>query len=89
MLASNPEILDGKPVVKGTRLSVAFIRGLLSAGWSEKQVLENYPQLSWQALQEIQTCSGQSLETAMLSEVALAEDWDRSEEDETWKHLKF
>jgi len=45
------------------------------------------PQLSRQALQEIQVCSGQPLETAMLSESALAEDWDSPEEDEAWKHL--
>jgi len=88
LITSNPEILGGRPVVKGTRLSVAFIHGLLAAGWSEEQILENYPQLSQQALQEIQTSSGQSQETAMLSEAALAEDWDRPEEDEAWKHLQ-
>lgn len=27
-------------------------------------------------------------ETALLSEAALAEDWERPEEDEAWKHLK-
>lgn len=27
-------------------------------------------------------------ETALLSEVALAEDWNRPEEDETWSHLQ-
>jgi hypothetical protein len=27
-------------------------------------------------------------ETALLSETALAEDWDRPEEDEAWKHLQ-
>jgi len=87
MITSTPKVLDGKPVVKGTRLSVEFVRGLLAAGWSEEQILENYPQLSQQALQEIQACSGQSLKTAMLSEAALAEDWDSPGEDEAWKHL--
>lgn len=68
MITSDPEILGGKPVVKGTRLSVEYIRSLLAAGWSEEQVLENYPQLSQQALQEIQSCSGQSLKTCGISE---------------------
>jgi len=68
LITSTPEVLGGKPTVKGTRLSVEFILGLLAAGWSEEQILENYPQLSRQALQEIQACSGQSMETAMLSE---------------------
>lgn len=41
----NPEILVGKPVIKGTRISVEFILELLANGWSYEQILENYPQL--------------------------------------------
>jgi len=47
---SDPDILLGKPVFKGTRLSVEFILGLFSAGWTEKQILENYPTLTPEAL---------------------------------------
>ena len=43
---SDPKILQGKPVVKGTRLPVDFILNLFTAGWTEKQVLENYPSLT-------------------------------------------
>jgi uncharacterized protein (DUF433 family) len=43
---SDPKILRGKPVIKGTRLSVEFILGLFSEGWTEQQVLENYPTLN-------------------------------------------
>jgi len=39
----DPKILVGKPVIKGTRLSVEFIMELLSNGWTEQQILENYP----------------------------------------------
>ncbi len=42
----NPEILAGKPVVRGTRLAVEFILDLLAAGQSEDDVLANYPGLS-------------------------------------------
>jgi uncharacterized protein (DUF433 family) len=42
----NPQVLLGKPVIKGTRLGVDFILGLLAQGWTETQVLENYPQLN-------------------------------------------
>lgn len=42
----DPSILVGKPVVKGTRLAVEFIVGLLAQGWSEKEVLENYSGLT-------------------------------------------
>lgn len=48
---ADPQILAGKPVVRNTRLSVVFILGLLASGWSEQQVLENYPQLTKEGLQ--------------------------------------
>jgi uncharacterized protein (DUF433 family) len=41
-----PAILVGKPVVKGTRLAVEFIIDLLAQGWSEEQILDNYPGLT-------------------------------------------
>lgn len=39
----NPSVLVGKPVVRGTRLAVEFIVELLANGWSEQQILDNYP----------------------------------------------
>ena len=50
---SNPKILLGKPVVKGTRLSVEFILGLFSEGWTEQQVLSSYPTLTTESIQAI------------------------------------
>jgi uncharacterized protein (DUF433 family) len=41
----DPEILAGKPVVKGTRIAVEHIVELLANGWTIEEVLENYPQL--------------------------------------------
>nr|VFJ99568.1 MAG: Uncharacterized conserved protein, DUF433 family [Candidatus Kentron sp. LFY] len=46
-------VLTGKPVVKGTRLSVDFLLDLLAEGWTEARILENYPQLSHEALQAV------------------------------------
>lgn len=39
----DPKILVGKPVIKGTRLAVEFIVDLLAQGWSEGEILRNYP----------------------------------------------
>lgn len=50
---TDPKILRGKPVVKGTRLSVEFILRLFAVGWSEQQVLENYPTLTVEALHAV------------------------------------
>ncbi len=50
---SDADILLGKPVVKGTRLAVEFILGLFASGWTEQQVLENYPTLTPELLQAV------------------------------------
>jgi uncharacterized protein (DUF433 family) len=42
----DPAILAGKPVIRGTRLSVEFVIGLMADGWSEADILANYPGLS-------------------------------------------
>ena len=42
----DPEILVGKPVVRGTRLAVEFIIDLLAQGWLEGDILRNYPGLT-------------------------------------------
>jgi uncharacterized protein (DUF433 family) len=39
----DPKVLAGKPVVSGTRLSVEFVIGLMAEGWSEADILANYP----------------------------------------------
>jgi len=42
----NSKILLGKPIIKGTRISVEFILELLANGWSYEEILKNYPQLT-------------------------------------------
>lgn len=42
----DPNVLVGKPVIKGSRLAVEFIVELLAQGWSEQDILRNYPGLT-------------------------------------------
>ncbi len=49
----DPEILVGKPVVRGTRLAVEFIIDLMAQGWPESEILRNYPGLT---REDIQAC---------------------------------
>jgi uncharacterized protein (DUF433 family) len=49
----DPEILAGKPVIRGTRIAVEFILELLAAGQSENEILANYPGLT---REDILTC---------------------------------
>lgn len=57
---SDPAVLAGKPVVRGTRLSADFILGLFASGWTEMDVLENYPQLSAESIRAVHAFAAES-----------------------------
>jgi len=63
---SDAKVLAGKPVVKGTRLSVEFLLGLLGAGWTQEQILANYPYLTPGALQAVFSYAAESLQDESL-----------------------
>ena len=52
-IISDKEVLLGKPTIKGTRISVEHIVGLLAQGWTENEVLENFPRLTRESLQAV------------------------------------
>jgi len=52
-IALDPEVLVGKPVIRGTRISVELVLGLLADGWSEAEILDSYPHLG---RADIQAC---------------------------------
>jgi uncharacterized protein (DUF433 family) len=52
-ISQDPKILVGKPVIKGTRLAVEFVIDLLANGWTEAEILKNYPKLTHE---DIQAC---------------------------------
>lgn len=52
-IVSDKDVLLGKPCIKGTRISVEHIVGLFAQGWSETQILENYPRLTKESLQAV------------------------------------
>jgi len=41
-----PDVLAGKPVISGTRIAVEFVIGLMADGWTEADILANYPGIS-------------------------------------------
>ena len=67
----NPEILVGKPVVKGTRLAVEFVIGLLAQGWPEPEVLRNYPGLTREDIRACLSYAGALLEGEKVYPVEL------------------
>jgi len=49
----DPDVLVGKPIIKGTRMSVEFVVDLLGRGWSVEQILSEYDHLR---REDIQAC---------------------------------
>ena len=45
-IVSNPKVLGGKPVIRGTRISVAFILQCLASGMTVDDILQGYPHLT-------------------------------------------
>ena len=50
-IISDPQIMMGKPVIKGTRITVELLLEKLAAGETFDQLLEDYPQLNLQSIQ--------------------------------------
>jgi len=49
----NPRIFGGKPIIRGRRLAVEHILGLLAAGHAREEILEDFP---WLEQEDIQAC---------------------------------
>ena len=58
---TDPNVLVGKPVVKGTRLSVDFLLRLFGNGWSYEQIFESYPHLTMDSIQAVFAFAAESL----------------------------
>jgi uncharacterized protein (DUF433 family) len=69
LITSNPAVLGGKPVVRGTRLSVEFLLGLFAEGWTQEKVLESYPSLTPEALRAAFAYAAQALRSEVTPPV--------------------
>ena len=60
-IEQQPEVLAGKPVIRGTRISVEHIVDRLADGWSIDDLLQSYPQLSAEAVRAALKYAARSL----------------------------
>lgn len=51
LIISDPDILNGKPIVEGTRISVGLILQCLASGMSKEDILKGYPTLTLEGLE--------------------------------------
>jgi uncharacterized protein (DUF433 family) len=54
-ISIDPEVVHGRPVVRGTRMRVADVPGLLATGADEGEILRDYPYL---VAEDIKACLG-------------------------------
>ena len=62
----DPDVLVGKPVVKGTRISVELVVDLLARGYTKEQVLEQYDHLT---AEDVQACLAYAAEILQSEKV--------------------
>jgi uncharacterized protein (DUF433 family) len=65
-IVSDNDVLMGKPTIKGTRISVEHIISLLAQGWSDAQILENYPRLTKESLKAVFTYIQECIHDGLL-----------------------
>jgi len=60
----NPEILGGKPIIEGTRLSVEHVLGLLASAMSNAEIIEAYPELTDESIHAVLAYAARALQEA-------------------------
>ncbi|MEM6877150.1 MAG: DUF433 domain-containing protein [Bacteroidota bacterium] len=65
-IGTDRDVLAGKPIIKGTRLSVEFVLERLASGWSENEVLANYPRLTSEDIKAIHAFTYECMRDGLL-----------------------
>ena len=60
-VSSNPQVLGGKPVIRGTRISVELVLEKIAAGDSIEDIVASYPHLTREAVQAAVTFAAETL----------------------------
>lgn len=69
-VVSNPDVLTGKPIIAGTRLSVQFIVGLLAKGVTHEDILKEYPYITEEGIRACLGYASQLLDSSTLIPLA-------------------
>ena len=67
----NPKVMVGKPVIKGTRLTVEYILNLLAHGAAPEEIIHEYPGLTQQDIQACILFATKALESSAFVPLAV------------------
>jgi uncharacterized protein (DUF433 family) len=71
-ITANREVLGGKPIIKGTRISVEFILELLASGVTEGEILQDYPHLTREDIHACLEYAAHSMKNEILVDLEKA-----------------
>ena len=66
LIISNPAVMMGKPVVRGTRITVELILEKLAAGETMEQILEAHPRLTREGIQAALAFAAETLRSDVI-----------------------
>lgn len=70
IIIRDPAIAGGKPIVRGTRISVEFVIGLMADGWTTADILVGYPRLSQKQIEACLRYARDLLESERITPAA-------------------
>jgi uncharacterized protein (DUF433 family) len=65
-ISMNPRVMTGKPVIRGTRLTVEFILNLMAHGATNQEIIGDYPGLTVEDMQACILFASKSLENSIF-----------------------
>jgi uncharacterized protein (DUF433 family) len=66
LIVSNPNVMMGKPVIRGTRITVELILEKFAAGYSEDEVLRAYPHITREGIRAALAFAAEALQASVL-----------------------
>ena len=73
-IIANSEILGGKPVIEGTRISVEQVLGLLAKGMTNDEIIESYPILSEESIRAVLGYAARALQNDIFIDMPFPRD---------------
>jgi uncharacterized protein (DUF433 family) len=69
-ISLNPQVMTGKPVIKGTRITVELILERLGTGWTTEQLLKSYPHISEDSVRACLLYAVNSVKNEIIHDIA-------------------
>jgi uncharacterized protein (DUF433 family) len=66
LIVSNPNVMMGKPVIRGTRITVELLLEKFAAGQSEEQILLAHPHISREGIRAALAFAAQALQASVV-----------------------